>query len=32
LWRALRMLVARGFVWLTVGMYDQAVRDRLGYT
>ena len=32
LWRAVRGLVARNFVWLTVGMYDPAVRRRLGYT
>ncbi len=24
--------LARGFVWLTVGMYDQPVRDLLGYS
>lgn len=31
-WRRLRVLVARNFVWLTVGMYDPPVRARLGYT
>ncbi|WP_162830334.1 oxygenase MpaB family protein [Amycolatopsis palatopharyngis] len=31
LWRLVRPAVARGFVWLTVGMYDQPVRDLLGY-
>ncbi|WP_072802860.1 oxygenase MpaB family protein [Rhodococcoides yunnanense] len=32
LWSVLRIPIARGFVWLTVGMYDQPVRDLLGYT
>ena len=31
LWRPTRAVVARGFVWVTVGMYDQPVRDLLGY-
>lgn len=31
-WRVLRPLVARNFVWLTVGMYDEPVRRLLGYT
>ncbi|QDQ96768.1 oxygenase MpaB family protein [Tomitella fengzijianii] len=31
LWRLQRPLLARGFVWLTVGMYDPEVRDLLGY-
>lgn len=31
-WRYLRPFVARGFVWLTVGMYDEPVRRLLGYT
>ncbi|MGH3438643.1 MAG: oxygenase MpaB family protein [Sciscionella sp.] len=31
-WRLLRVPVARGFVWLTVGMYHPAVRERLGYS
>ncbi|MCD2103863.1 oxygenase MpaB family protein [Rhodococcus erythropolis] len=31
LWRLARIPLARGFVWLTVGMYDQPVRDLLGY-
>lgn len=30
-WRAVRGLIARDFVWLTVGMYHPAVRERLGY-
>lgn len=32
LWRLARIPLARGFVWLTVGMYDQPVRDLLGYS
>lgn len=32
LWRLTRIPLARGFVWLTVGMYDQPVRDLLGYS
>lgn len=31
-WRLLSPLVARNFVWLTVGMYEPVVRERLGYT
>ncbi|RRQ27881.1 DUF2236 domain-containing protein [Rhodococcus sp. Eu-32] len=31
-WSVLRIPIARGFVWLTVGMYDQPVRDLLGYS
>lgn len=31
LWRIARFPVAKGFVWLTVGLYDQPVRDLLGY-
>lgn len=31
LWKLVRVPVARGFVWLTVGMYHPAVRERLGY-
>lgn len=31
-WRLLRPVVARSFVWLTVGMYDPPVRRRLGYS
>ncbi|MCP2251605.1 Uncharacterized conserved protein, DUF2236 family [Prauserella aidingensis] len=31
LWTLVRPLVHRGFVWLTVGMYDEPVRTRLGY-
>lgn len=30
-WRRLRVLVARNFVWLTVGLYDEPVRELLGY-
>ncbi|MFD6677117.1 oxygenase MpaB family protein [Rhodococcus zopfii] len=29
-WRAVRPVVTRGFLWLTVGLYDQPVRDLLG--
>lgn len=32
LWRLARIPLAHGFVWLTVGMYDQPVRDLLGYS
>ena len=32
IWAILRIPVAKGFVWLTVGMYDQPVRDLLGYS
>ena len=32
LWSLVRAPVAHGFVWLTVGMYDQPVRDLLGYS
>ncbi|MDJ0395394.1 oxygenase MpaB family protein [Rhodococcus sp. G-MC3] len=31
-WALMRVPIARGFVWLTVGMYDNAVRELLGYT
>lgn len=31
LWRIARVPIAKGFVWLTVGLYDQPVRDLLGY-
>jgi uncharacterized protein (DUF2236 family) len=31
-WRLLRAPLARSFVWLTVGMYDPAVRRLLGYS
>jgi len=31
IWAILRVPVAKGFVWLTVGMYDQPIRDLLGY-
>lgn len=31
MWSILRVPISRGFVWLTVGMYDQPVRDLLGY-
>jgi uncharacterized protein (DUF2236 family) len=30
-WRLLRVPIAKGFVWLTVGMYDEPVRRLLGY-
>ncbi|NKQ52632.1 DUF2236 domain-containing protein [Amycolatopsis sp. K13G38] len=32
LWAPARVVVARGFVWWTVGLYHPAVRARLGYT
>lgn len=32
MWALVRPLVHRSFVWLTVGMYDGAVRERLGYS
>lgn len=32
LWRLQRPLVAKGFVWLTVGMYDPEIRELLGYS
>ncbi|OYD69123.1 oxygenase MpaB family protein [Rhodococcus sp. OK302] len=32
IWRVVRIPIARGFIWLTVGMYDQPVRDLLGYS
>ncbi|WP_430333602.1 oxygenase MpaB family protein [Rhodococcus sp. ACT016] len=31
LWRIANVPVSKGFVWLTVGLYDQPVRDLLGY-
>lgn len=31
LWRVLRIPVARGYLWLSVGFYHPAVRRRLGY-
>lgn len=31
IWAVLRRPIARGFVWLTVGLYDQPIRDLLGY-
>ncbi|GAA3562166.1 oxygenase MpaB family protein [Amycolatopsis ultiminotia] len=31
LWRPVSALIARGFVWLTVGLYDPEVRALLGY-
>ncbi|KAA5838139.1 oxygenase MpaB family protein [Saccharopolyspora hirsuta] len=31
LWKLARIPISRGFVWLTVGLYDQAIRDKLGY-
>lgn len=30
-WRLLRIPIAKGFIWLTVGMYDQPIRTLLGY-
>lgn len=30
-WRALRRPLGRAYVWLTIGMYDEPIRDRLGY-
>ncbi|MDV6014604.1 oxygenase MpaB family protein [Haloechinothrix sp. LS1_15] len=30
-WRVVRIPVARGFTWLTVGLYHPSVRERLGY-
>ncbi|MFD4366263.1 oxygenase MpaB family protein [Rhodococcus sp. NPDC058521] len=32
LWSIARYPIAHGFVWLTVGMYDQPVRELLGFT
>jgi uncharacterized protein (DUF2236 family) len=32
LWAIQRKLVSRFFVWLTVGLYDPAVRELMGYT
>lgn len=31
-WAVLRPPVTHGFLWLTIGLYDPAVRDLLGYT
>jgi len=31
LWALARIPIARGFVWLTIGLYPQPVRDLLGY-
>ena len=31
MWLRVRPLIERSFVWLTVGMYDQPIRDLLGY-
>ncbi|MFE6613975.1 oxygenase MpaB family protein [Amycolatopsis sp. NPDC057786] len=31
-WKLVRGHVARNFVWLTVGLYDPPIRERLGYT
>lgn len=31
-WNLVRGPVARNFVWLTVGMYDPPIRERLGYS
>ena len=32
LWRVLRVPVTRNFRWLTVGLYDPVIRQRLGFT
>lgn len=32
LWLRMRPHVERGFVWLTIGMYDEPVRELLGYS
>ena len=32
MWRVLRIPVARNFRWLTVGLYDPVIRQRLGFT
>lgn len=32
IWRRVRGGVARGFTWLTIGLYEPVVRKRLGYT
>lgn len=32
LWVRVRPLIERSFVWLTVGMYDEPVRELLGYS
>jgi len=29
-WRLLRIPISKGFIWLTVGMYDESVRQLLG--
>ncbi|WP_020659864.1 oxygenase MpaB family protein [Amycolatopsis benzoatilytica] len=31
LWKPVSAVIAKNFVWLTVGLYDQEVRDLLGY-
>ncbi|WP_091311262.1 oxygenase MpaB family protein [Amycolatopsis tolypomycina] len=31
LWRPVQRVVARNFVWLTIGLYDREVRDLLGF-
>jgi uncharacterized protein (DUF2236 family) len=31
LWRLARIPISRGFVWLTVGLYEPAVREKLGH-
>ena len=30
-WRLLRIVISRNFVWITVGMYPEPVRQRLGF-
>jgi len=32
MWRPAGVLIGRGFVWFTIGLYDQEVRDLLGFT
>ncbi|WP_206788150.1 oxygenase MpaB family protein [Amycolatopsis sp. MtRt-6] len=31
LWRPVQRVIARNFVWLTIGLYDREVRDLLGF-
>ncbi|MEV7095136.1 oxygenase MpaB family protein [Amycolatopsis sp. NPDC051045] len=31
LWRPVQRVIARRFVWLTIGLYDREIRDRLGF-
>ena len=32
LWRVVRRGVNAGFLWLTIGLYPQSIRDKLGFT